>query len=249
MHTRHAHVVVLFAWLAAAATAGADPIALYAQNPRYFLFRGSPTVLVGSGEHYGAVLNPAFDYAGYLETLKRDGLNVTRLFVGTYLERSGDFGIALNNLAPAPGTALLPWARSAEPGFILGGNKFDLSRWDESYFVRLRDFVRRVFVAAEAGHREPEDSRVVLVEKPRELALIAGRKPSGEVEILWMFGHRLLDGSSAGNPSRRRIALIAPVSWAPEPHFKRHIAWDAGWTDTWRESPAWLVSTSPVSAS
>ena len=137
-----ASVVVLFAWLVTAVAVAADPIALCPENPRYFLFRGSPTALVGSGEHYGAVLNPAFDYVRYLETLKRDGLNVTRLFVGTYLERSGDFGIALNNLAPAPGTALLPWARSAAPGFILGGNKFDLSRWDERYFVRLRDFIR-----------------------------------------------------------------------------------------------------------
>ena len=143
MPIRHAPVVVLFAsLLPAALSAAAEPLALDRQNPRYFVFRGQPTVLVGSGEHYGAILNPAFDYKRYLETLKRDGLNVTRLFVGTYLERQGDFGIAFNDLAPAPGTALLPWARSSEPGFILGGNKLDLSRWDEAYFARLRDFVQ-----------------------------------------------------------------------------------------------------------
>ena len=29
------------------------PLALHPENPHYFLFRGKPTVLVTSGEHYG----------------------------------------------------------------------------------------------------------------------------------------------------------------------------------------------------
>ena len=36
------------------------PISLHPENPHYFLFRGRPTVLVTSGEHYGALLNPGF---------------------------------------------------------------------------------------------------------------------------------------------------------------------------------------------
>jgi hypothetical protein len=40
----------------------AEPLRLHPDNPHYFLFRGKPTVLITSGEHYGAILNRAFDY-------------------------------------------------------------------------------------------------------------------------------------------------------------------------------------------
>ena len=57
---------LLFVLLAA----GADPpLRLHPDNPHYFLFRGKPTVLITSGEHYGAVLNGRFDYRKYLDTL------------------------------------------------------------------------------------------------------------------------------------------------------------------------------------
>ena len=32
-------------------------------------------------------------------------------------------------------------ARSAEPGYANGGNKFDLTKWDAAYFKRLKDFM------------------------------------------------------------------------------------------------------------
>ena len=52
----------------------ADPLALHPKNPRYLTFRGKATVLVGSGEHYGAVVNRDFDSPEYLDTLAADGL-------------------------------------------------------------------------------------------------------------------------------------------------------------------------------
>ena len=125
----------------------AGPVRLHPRNPRYLLFRGRPVILVGSGEHYGAVLNRAFDQRRYLDTLQRDGLNQTRVFVGTYYEKPGDFGIAANTLAPSTADVVVPWARSATPGAADGGNRFDLSRWDPAYFDRLRAFV------TEAGRR------------------------------------------------------------------------------------------------
>lgn len=125
------------------AGAASEPIALHPDNPHYFLWRGKPTVLITSGEHYGAVLNLDFDYAKYLDTLARDKLNLTRTFAGgAYVEPQGAFHIARNTLAPAPGRFLAPFARSEQAGFAGGGNRFDLSRWDEAYFTRLRDFVR-----------------------------------------------------------------------------------------------------------
>ncbi len=114
---------------------------LHPQNPHYFLYQNQPTVLVGSGEHYGAVINLDFDYKTYLQTLSQDSLNQTRLFTGAYVEKLGDFGIQKNTLAPAEGRLLLPWKRSETPGYTLGGNKFDLSQWDEAYFTRLKDFM------------------------------------------------------------------------------------------------------------
>jgi hypothetical protein len=98
-------------------------------------------VLVTSGEHYGAVLNLDFDYVRYLDALAGDGLNLTRLFSGTYREVPSSFGITDNTLAPKPGRYAAPWARSTEPGDFDGGMKFDLSRFDESYFRRLKDFM------------------------------------------------------------------------------------------------------------
>jgi hypothetical protein len=123
--------------------ADAAPLALHPQNPHYFLFRGKPAVLISSGEHYGAVLNLDFDYVKYLDTLARDGLNVTRTWSGSYCEPKSAFQIADNTLAPAAGRFICPWARSTQPGYANGGNKFDLTQWDPAYFKRLKDFLKQ----------------------------------------------------------------------------------------------------------
>lgn len=120
---------------------GAAPIGLHPDNPHYFLWRGRPTILITSTEHYGAVLNRAFDYKKYLKTLQSHGFNLTRTFSGAYCEPFGAFGIQNNTLAPAKDKLICPWARSDVPGYASGGNKFDLTKWDNAYFERLRDFV------------------------------------------------------------------------------------------------------------
>jgi hypothetical protein len=114
------------------------PIMLHPDNPHYFLFRGKPTVLITSGEHYGAVLNRDFDYVRYLDTLQAGGLNLTRTFSGIYREVPGSFGITENTLGPEPKSFLCPWARS---GGQDGSGKFDLKNWDQAYFDRLKDFI------------------------------------------------------------------------------------------------------------
>lgn len=141
-------------WLAAslilslqAVCAPTMPLALAPENPHYFEFRGKPLVVISSGEHYGAVLNRDFEFVKYLDTLARDGLNGTRTWAGAYCEPADAFKIADNTLAPLPGKLLCPWARSTQPGYVNGGNKFDLSQWDRAYFKRLRSFVK------EAGRR------------------------------------------------------------------------------------------------
>jgi len=139
-------------WCVAAATLAAavgEPLRLHPDNPHYFLFRGKPTILITSGEHYGAVLNLDFDYVRYLDALASDQLNLTRTFTGAaYVEPAGAFNIARNTLAPARERFIAPWARSDTAGYAGGGHKFDLTRWNEAYFQRFRDFV------AQAARRE-----------------------------------------------------------------------------------------------
>lgn len=125
----------------------ARPISLHPDNPHYFLFRGKPTILITSAEHYGAVMNLDFDYVKYLDALQSKGLNNTRVFTGSYVEPQGAFKIEKNTMAPAPNRFIAPWARSLTPGYANGGNKFDLTKWDAAYFTRLKDFV------AQAGRR------------------------------------------------------------------------------------------------
>jgi hypothetical protein len=123
------------------------PLILHPDNPHYFLFRGKPAILIGSTEHYGAVMNLDFDYVKYLDELAENDLNITRTFSGIYVEPQGVFNIEKNTLAPAPGRFICPWQRSDQPGYNGGGNKFDLTKWDTAYFSRLKDFIK------EAGKR------------------------------------------------------------------------------------------------
>lgn len=137
------------ALLAALLAAGlcAQPIQLHPSNPHYFLFQGKPAILITSAEHYGAVVNQDFDYVAYLDALKAYGLNYTRIYPGFMFEPMGKF-IKGNTLGPKPASLIVPWARSSTPGYLLGGNRFDLDRWDPRYFTRLRDFMAK---AAERG--------------------------------------------------------------------------------------------------
>jgi hypothetical protein len=125
----------------------AQPIKAHPSNPHYFLYKGEPTILITSAEHYGAVINKDFDYVKYLDALKAYGLNYTRIYPGALFEPMGKF-MTGNTLGPKPRSLIVPWARSGAPGYLLGGNQFDLDRWDPEYFTRLKDFVSK---AAERG--------------------------------------------------------------------------------------------------
>jgi hypothetical protein len=132
---------LLFLILAALA-ATAEPLRLHPENPHYFLFRGKPTVLITSGEHYGAVLNRRFNFRAYLDTLTADNLNLTRAFTGLYREVPREsFGITGNTLAPEESDFVQPFRRT-------GPQKYDLSQWNEEYFRRWSDFV---FYAGQRG--------------------------------------------------------------------------------------------------
>lgn len=114
-------------------------IGISRDNPHYFSFRGKEILLITSAEHYGAVVNKPFDYRRYLDTLARYDLNYTRIYPGASILK---VGMRRENDTLAPGGNLIvPWARSDVPGYVGGGNKFDLNRWDSEYFKRLDDFM------------------------------------------------------------------------------------------------------------
>src|SRR5260370_6162837 len=94
-------------------------------------------------------MNLDFNYTRYLDTLRAAGLNVRRVFTGQYRERPGQFGPGLdfqiveNTLAPTSSSYITPWPRTNQPGAADGGNRFDLAKWDEAFFKRLKDFVQQ----------------------------------------------------------------------------------------------------------
>ena len=112
-------------------------------NHHYIMYQNKPVVLITSAEHYGALLNLGSDYIAYLNALEKEGMNNTRVFSGTYVERKNDIKwLGYNNtLAPGPGKLITPWKRSNVPGYPNGGNKFDLNQWNERYFERAKDLL------------------------------------------------------------------------------------------------------------
>ena len=113
---------------------------LHPDNPHYFQWRGRPTILITSAEHYGAVMNLDFDYpvprhAGRgRDELHADLQRRLRRARRRLQDRPQHPGAGARSLHRAVGAA-------AQPGYANGGNKFDLSRWDDAYFARLKDFV------------------------------------------------------------------------------------------------------------
>ncbi len=112
------------------------PLKVHAANPRYFV-DGSGNVVYLTGSHHwnnlldtGVVDQPplVFDYGQYLEVLTSHNHNFMRLWAwvggvnGTYV-------------------AQLPYARTG-PGIALDGQpRFDLDRFDDAYFNRMRSRV------------------------------------------------------------------------------------------------------------
>jgi hypothetical protein len=142
---RPTRVVLLVAALAlpvVSPAARGEVLSKHRDNRSYLGFRGEARILVGSGEHYGAVLNPDFDQRKVLDTLAADGLDFTRLFVRTYYEKRGDFGFGREHAGSRPGAVRSCRGRRAgRRARRSGGNKFDLARWSDAYFERLRGFV------------------------------------------------------------------------------------------------------------
>ncbi len=122
-----------------------NTIRLCKQNHHYLEYNQKPIVLITSGEHYGALINLDFDYISYFNALEKQGMNNSRIFSGAYVERKKDIDFMQynNTLAPKENRLIGPWQRSKQAGYIHGGTKFDLDRWDSEYFSRLKDLIQQ----------------------------------------------------------------------------------------------------------
>ncbi len=124
------------------------PLRLHPTNPRYFT-DGSGKAVYLTGSHTwwnlqdrGEEIAPPFDYTDFLDALANYNHNFFRLWVW---EQSA----WVNWAAPEEGFRFspLPYVRSGPGKALDGGPKFDLSRFNEEYFHRLRTRVE------EAGRR------------------------------------------------------------------------------------------------
>jgi hypothetical protein len=97
-------------------------------------------VLITSTEHFGALINLDFDYKKYLSTLASLNFSLTQTWTGAYVEPDADVG-PWNTLDPVAESYIAPWARSSTPGNKKGGNKFDLTKFNTTFFDRLKNFV------------------------------------------------------------------------------------------------------------
>jgi hypothetical protein len=115
-----------------------QPIKLLPENPHYFEYKDKPVALITSAEHYGAVLNEDFDFKKYLNSLHEQGMNYTRIFMGSYFEiPSKSFSIEHNTLAPEASKVIVPWLTKIENGEL----KYDWNSYNPAYFERLNEFM------------------------------------------------------------------------------------------------------------
>ncbi|OJW21485.1 MAG: hypothetical protein BGO49_13525 [Planctomycetales bacterium 71-10] len=129
-----------------AQAADVAPISVHPENPRYFLFRGKPLVLVAGSEHYGAVVNRLFDFDRYLRDAAERKQTVTRTFL-LFREQQGARNPS-SPIKPESPEFVAPWPRTGPGGALDGEPRYDLDRWNPEYFDRLHRFLSR---ASELG--------------------------------------------------------------------------------------------------
>jgi Family of unknown function (DUF6298) len=137
----------------------AGPLAVSAENPRYFAIaaggRAGMRAVYLTGSHIWNNLHDGmgpgpecastperFDYDAYLDFLEEHGHNFIRLWRWEQfrsLAAAGEFHLCMQPQ---------PWARTGPGEAIDGRPRYDLARFDESFFRRLRD---RAVAAGDRG--------------------------------------------------------------------------------------------------
>jgi hypothetical protein len=116
-----------------------QPISLHPENPRYFLFREKPLVLIAASEHYGSVVNRRFDFLKYLEEAADKKQTVTRTFL-LYRELQAPRN-PYSPVKPDSPDFITPWPRTGPAKAMDGELIYDLDQWNPEYFDRLHAFI------------------------------------------------------------------------------------------------------------
>jgi hypothetical protein len=128
--------ILLFAALQ---SIGADALRIHPDNPRYFLFRGKPLVLLSASEHYGSVINRPFDFEKYLDDAVAHKMTMTRTFL-LFREQQSSRNPS-SPCKPESPDYIAPFPRTG-PGKALDGEPiYDLDQWNAEYFERLHSFL------------------------------------------------------------------------------------------------------------
>jgi hypothetical protein len=127
----------------------AGPLRVHPENPRYFADDTGRAIYL-AGSHTWAVMQDmwldgtprhAMDYPGFLQMLADHGHNVLRFWQWMQVRNAG-WSETSTHFDPQP------FARTG-PGLANDGlPRFDLARWNDAYFARLRE---RVAMAGERG--------------------------------------------------------------------------------------------------
>jgi len=138
----------LFAMTQAEAQTFKGPLRVHPANPRYFT-DGNGRAIYLTGSHTWDNLQdmgttdppPAFDFKAYLDLLERHHHNFIRLWRWELVRWDWDTAANREKQSKRLVCAPHPWARTG-PGLALDGKpKFNLERFDEAYFRRLRSRV------------------------------------------------------------------------------------------------------------
>jgi hypothetical protein len=136
---RHLPLTALFATALFLHAQPPEAIRIHPENPRYFLFRGKPLVLITASEHYGSVINRPFDFNKYLEDAALHGMTLTRTFL-LFRELQG----ARNPSSPCKPESpdyIAPFPRVGPQKALDGEPIYDLDQWNPEYFDRLHRFL------------------------------------------------------------------------------------------------------------
>jgi hypothetical protein len=114
-------------------------LAVHPENPKYFVFRGKPWVLIAASEHYGSIVNRRFDFERYLKEAAGEKQTVTRTFL-LYREQQSSRN-PYSPIKPESPDFITPWPRTGPGRAADGEPKYDLERWNPEYFARLHRFL------------------------------------------------------------------------------------------------------------
>ena len=116
-----------------------EAVKICEKNKKVLEYKGKPIMLLCATEHYGSVMNGAFDYKAYLEECADKKQNYTRLFL-MFRELQTCFDPYSTCKSETP-DYISPYTRSGGGKATDGLPLYDLDSWNPEFFDRLHDFL------------------------------------------------------------------------------------------------------------